>query len=103
MARVIVSVPANSDILDILDYLASKAGYATAERYAAAFKAAYRRLSDFPGSGSPRPALGERVRIASIQPFVVIYEHADDGVTILRVLHGKRDITQDLVKQRSGL
>jgi plasmid stabilization system protein ParE len=99
MARVAVSAAADSDRLAILDYLAAKAGYATAERYNAAFRAALRRLGDFPDSGSPRPALGASVRIAVVYPFVVIYEHTDGIVTIFRILHAKRDITRDLLRQ----
>jgi plasmid stabilization system protein ParE len=99
MARVTVSASADSDRLAILEYLVAKAGYATAERYNAAFKAVLRRLADFPDSGSPRPALGVSVRIGVVYPFVVIYEHVDEVVTIFRILHGKRDITRNLLPQ----
>ena len=97
MARAVVSAPADSDHRDILDYLAAKAGYATAERYNAAFRAIYRRLADFPDSGPPRLALGVSVRIAVVQPFVMIY--TDDAVIILRILHGKRNITRELLRR----
>ena len=99
MARVVVSAPADSDRRDIVDYLAAHAGYVTAERYNAAFSTVYRRLADFPDIGSPRPALGDFVRVAFVHPFLVIYEHTDDLVTIFRVLHGRRDVTRDLLKR----
>lgn len=68
-----------------------------AVRYNAAFRQAFQRLADFPGSGSPRPALGASIRIALVHPFVVIYDHDESIVTILRILHGKRNITRDLM------
>src|SRR5438128_1933613 len=99
MPRVVVSAAADSDRRNILDYLAANAGFATAERYNAAFRAVYRRLADFPDIGPPRPGLGVSVRIAVVPPFVVIYEHTDDTVTIFRVLHGKRNITHGLLNR----
>jgi toxin ParE1/3/4 len=99
MTRVIVSALADSDRSNIIEYLAANAGHATAGRYNAAFKATFERLADFPDSGSPRQALGPSTRIALVHPFVVIYDHVDDTVTILRILHGKRNITRDLMRR----
>lgn len=103
MVRVFVSAIAESDRSKILTYLAINAGYGTAERYNAAFRAIFRRLADFPDSGPRRPALGPSVRVAVAHPFVVIYDHAEETVTILRIVHGKRAITGDLLRQQSGL
>ena len=99
MARVIVTDPAKRDLRRILSDLAERAGYRVAERYGVEFKATYRRLSAFPNSGPPRPTLGSKIRIALVLPYLVIYENGDDGsVTVLRVLHGKRNITRDLIR-----
>ena len=99
MARVIVTGPAKRDIRHILSDLAARAGHRIAERYGADFKATYHRLSSFPESGSPRPTLGANIRIALVLPYIVIYENTNDGsVAVLRVLHGKRDITRDLIR-----
>ncbi len=99
MARVIVTDPARHDLRRILSDLTERAGYRVAERYGAEFKATYRRLSTLPESGSPRPLLGSKIRIALVLPYLVFYENMDDGsVTVLRVLHGKRNITRDLIR-----
>lgn len=43
--------------------------------------------------------LGPKIRIALVLPYLVIYENTDDGsVAVLRVLHGKRNITRDLIR-----
>jgi toxin ParE1/3/4 len=97
MARVVVSDLAKRDVRRILSDLNEKAGYRVAANYAAEFKNTYRRLADFPASGPPRPELGAHARIAIILPYIVIYDYRDGGVTVLRVLHGKRNITRDLL------
>ncbi|MBV8963091.1 MAG: type II toxin-antitoxin system RelE/ParE family toxin [Hyphomicrobiales bacterium] len=59
----------------------------------------YRRLGYFPGIGSSRPRLGQDIRILPLLPYVVIYRHAerDDIVSIVRILHGRRNITGGLL------
>jgi plasmid stabilization system protein ParE len=100
MARVVVTELAKRDIKAILSDLNERAGYRVAERYAAAFKAAYRRLTHVPAGGAPRQALGPHTRIEIVSPYIVIYdyEESNDRVTVLRVLHGKRNITRDLLR-----
>jgi len=99
MARVTVTDQAKRDLRLIISDLAERAGFRVAERYGAEFKATYRRLSAFPESGSPRPALGSHIRIALVLPYLVFYENTTDGgVTVLRVLHGKRNINRDLIR-----
>jgi toxin ParE1/3/4 len=97
MARIVVSATANADITGILAHLAVNTGRQIAARYAADFDALYDRLADFPDIGPPRPTLGPNVRISFLHPYALIYRHIDDTVTVLRVLHGKRDITPQLV------
>jgi plasmid stabilization system protein ParE len=98
MARVIVTDRAKRDLRRILSDLNERAGFRVAERYGADFKATYRRLVDIPAGGPPRPALGANTRIAIVFPCIVVYDHEDDTVTVLRVLHGRRKITRDLIR-----
>jgi toxin ParE1/3/4 len=100
MARVVITEPADADVREIIAYLIKEAGRPVALRYAQAFDAAYDRLADFPGIGPRRPALGVDTGIWVVRPYVIIYEHYDDTVTVLRILHGKRDITRHLVRMR---
>jgi plasmid stabilization system protein ParE len=98
MAQVIVAEQAKRDLRRILSDLNERAGYRVAERYADEFKAAYRRLAHVPAGGPPRRALGPKTRIAIVLPYIVIYDHEDDAVTVVRVLHGRRNITRDLIR-----
>jgi toxin ParE1/3/4 len=49
-----------------------------------------------------RPALGPNVRIGVVTPYIVVYRHTEreDTVTVLRVIHGRRDITEQLISDR---
>jgi toxin ParE1/3/4 len=100
MARVVVTEYAKRDVRDIISELNRHAGYTVAARYAADFKNIYRDLTQFPDSGPTRPALGPIARIKVVYPYIVVYDCDADGVTVLRVLHGRRDITVDLMKRR---
>ena len=97
MARVVVTEPAKHDLRRILSDLNLKAGYRVAVRDAVDFKATYRRLADIPARGPLRPSLGRTARIAIVVPYIVVYDYEDDLVTVLRVLHGKRNITHELL------
>lgn len=96
MASVVLTSLADADIAHIIGDLDRLAGASVAERYDANFDMLYRRLERHPDSGAPRPKLGAHVRIAAVSPYVVIYEHVedDDVVMILRVVHGRRNITR---------
>jgi toxin ParE1/3/4 len=59
------------------------------------------RLAEYPDSGAPRASLGRDIRIGVVSPYVVIYRHreADDTVTVLRIIHGRRNITMESISE----
>jgi len=99
MARIIVSLLAQADTAYIGRDLARKAGISVAEKYLAEFESLYERLTRYPASGAPRPAIGSNIRIGVVSPYVVIYEHDSslDTVTIFRIVHGRRKITGEML------
>lgn len=101
MTQVIVSPEADTDFLAILDRLIDVAGHSVAGRYASDLRSIYQRLSTFPEIGSPRPALGARIRIVVLLPYVVIYEYLsrEDAVRVVRIVDGRRSITRRLVSR----
>ena len=101
MARIVVTETADRDVDEIVTYLAEQAGARVAEKYLDLFDGVYARLALLPGSGPPRPHLGQLTRISVVSPYVVIYDWdaANDCVTVLRVVHGRRRITRRLVRQ----
>jgi toxin ParE1/3/4 len=99
MARIAVSLLAQADTAYIGRDLARKAGVNIAEKYLAEFESLYERLTRYPASGAPRPAIGSNIRICVVSPYVVIYEHdpSQDTVTIFRIVHGRRKITGEML------
>lgn len=99
MARIIVTASASADQAMILNDLHGKAGLRTVVRFRSLFAALYDRLSDYPEIGPRRPALGPDIRIGIVSPYIVLYarNEPDDTVTILRVVHGRREITSRLL------
>lgn len=96
MTRLVVTANAESDTSDILDYLQQEAGSRVAEDFGRRFRIAIERFVDLPETGSPRPLLGGNIRVSIVFPYILIYEYVreDDTVTLLRVLHGRRNITR---------
>ena len=89
--RVVVSDRADADLLDIASYLSSRnlpAALKLLDQIARSFE----RISSFPFSGAARPALGPDIRRLVVAPYLVFYAVRSDHVTIIRVLHGSRDI-----------
>jgi plasmid stabilization system protein ParE len=101
MTRLVVAADAEADIGDILDYLEREAGRGTAIAYGERFAEAIERIIAFPGHGPRRPLLGPETRIAIVYPYLLIYDfdEPDDTATLLRVVHGKRDITERLIRR----
>lgn len=72
-----------------------------AEEYGRKFRGSIARLVEFPGIGSRRPALGPDTRIGIVPPYILIYDYtaADDTLTLLRIVHSKRNITRRLIRR----
>ena len=99
MTLVVVSPKADADVDLMLERLQALAGPAVMRRYVQELDAIYERLAQFPDSGARRGSLGPHARIAVLSPYVIVYEHVNGMVTIVRVLDGRRNITRRLVQQ----
>jgi plasmid stabilization system protein ParE len=99
MAEVVFSSESLRDAREITTYLEDIAGSAVAEKYSAEFKAVFRNLAHFPASGPRRSKLGPFTRIKIVLPYLIIYDHEGDTVTVLRIVHGQRNITRKLIKR----
>jgi toxin ParE1/3/4 len=96
MAQLIVAPQAQVDLDDILDYLTREAGDPVACRYGESFRGAFAFLTEFPRTGAPRPNFGATMRIKTIWPYVYHYSADNDTVRLIRILHGRRNITTKL-------
>jgi toxin ParE1/3/4 len=101
MATVRLSAQARLDLLSTLEHLAEVAGPRIARRYDDSFKRIIENLSSSAGTGSPRPHLGPETRVASVAPYLIFYDGGphSEAVHVLRILHGRRDITLELISR----
>jgi toxin ParE1/3/4 len=103
MTRLVVTSDAEADFNDIIDYLSSEAGSAVAADYVRKFRVSLARLIDLSAPGStPARARRQCARIGVVPPYVLIYDFtaADDTLMLLRIVHGKRNITNRLLGSR---
>ena len=96
MKRVITSPEADLDIDTAISYYASESQKATAD-FLREMSAAYDRISEMPGMGSPRLSreLGiEDLRSYSLDafPYSLVYFERENHIDLVRVLHTHRDI-----------
>jgi toxin ParE1/3/4 len=97
MTRLVVSRDAESDMASILTYLEQEANAVVAEDFGRDVRHALLRLIQFPDSGAPRPELGPDARVAVVYPYLLIYDHAPPNLILLRILHGKANLTAELL------
>lgn len=82
---------ADQDILDIGVYL-SQFGISVTDRMIDRLHAQFSKLAAFPGMGKARDDIRSGLRSIAVDGYVVFYLPVEDGVRIIRVLHGSRDI-----------
>jgi toxin ParE1/3/4 len=101
MARLVVTADAQADMRDILSYLEREAGPRVTADYARRFRTTIERLTDLPEIGPRRPHLGPDTRIGIVWPYVLIYDfiRKDGQVTLLRILHGRRNIQREMLRR----
>ena len=82
---------AETDILEIWDYIADDS-LAAADRWVDHLDEQFRVLATQPMMGRARDELAPGVRSFPFGRYVVFYVLLDDGIDVVRVLHGARDI-----------
>lgn len=85
---------ADQDILDIGVYL-SQFGVKVADRTIDKLQKKFELLAEMPTLGRARDELRSGLRSLAVDRYVVFYLPVDDGVRIIRVLHGSRDIESE--------
>jgi toxin ParE1/3/4 len=101
----VILAAARADLRQQRDYFA-RTSIAVAERFLTTAEAAFQRLAQMPGMGTLKeadhPALG-RVRQWRIhggfEKYLIYYRETDQGIEVLRVVHGARDIPTLLAEE----
>jgi len=93
MARVVRTPLGRADLKQIGRYVARESGSrAVALGLLDLIREKMELYATQPELGEKRPDLGEAVRQFAVKSCVVFYRPIEDGIEVLRVLHGSRDI-----------
>jgi toxin ParE1/3/4 len=93
MARVIRTPLCRNDLKEIGRYIAEQSqSLDIAMRFLDAIDHRCTTYAESPLLGEACPDLGARVRRFSIGNYVVFFQPIEDGIELLRILHGARDI-----------
>lgn len=79
------------DLAEIWTYIADDSPD-RADTFADMVESKFQTLARHPSIGRHRPELGANLRSFVIGHYVIFYSPVSDGIEIVRVLHGARDI-----------
>ena len=91
MNRLVITPLAASDIEEIGDYIAQD-NPSRAVRFMAELRMQCRKIAAAPQAYRLRPELGDGIRSCAHGNYVIFFCASYDEVSIVRVLHGARDI-----------
>src|SRR5689334_6322404 len=91
MNRYILSPLASADLREIHDHIAEQDLDAALDAITR-LELACEKLAKMPEMGRRRKELGRTIRSLAVGRYVIFYRIVKDGVEIIRVLHGARDI-----------
>jgi toxin ParE1/3/4 len=98
MARVIKRVAAKRDLTDHFVFLGENASVDVARRFLHAANVSFQALAQMPELGAQRTFRNARfssvraLPVKGFERYLIFYRLLTDGVEILRVIHGARDI-----------
>ncbi|MCY7408454.1 MAG: type II toxin-antitoxin system RelE/ParE family toxin [Alkalinema sp. CAN_BIN05] len=91
MSRYVINVLATRDLNDIGNYFAENSIEA-GERFFQAFDRKCKQLVAFPSSGKRYPEVHPDIRGLLLENHILLYKILDDGIEILRIVNGRRDL-----------
>ena len=92
MRRLLIQPQARLDLLEIWHHIA-RDNVPAANRVSDRIESAIRDLLVFPGKGHIRPDVPDTAyRFWSVFSYLVAYRYDDRSRTLVRVIHGRRDI-----------
>lgn len=93
-SRIIRTRRAQADLAAIWRYIA-RDSVAAADDLSSELDDALRRLAAAPHIGRPREELAAGLRSFALRPYTLYYRVLGNGIELIRVLHGARDIQSD--------
>lgn len=96
MLKIVRTVRADEDLIDIWNYIAAE-NPGAADRVLDAIEARWQQLAFHPYSGISRDDIAPGIRHLISGQYLTLYRIVDDTIEIIRIIHGKRRIGQDTV------
>ena len=93
MAIVVKRPLAELDLLDIWDYIADDS-FERADEFLDRIESKLQALARTPGMGKRREELLPGLQSFPVGNYVVFYRASEDGIDVIRVLRGSRDIEE---------
>jgi toxin ParE1/3/4 len=91
MSRYVINVLASRDLNEIADYFAENS-LAAGDIFFRNFNSKCQQLINFPNSGKSYASIRPDLRGLSLEGYIIFYRILDDGIEILRVVSGRRDL-----------
>lgn len=91
MSRIRFTEPAAQDLEEIYNYIAVD-NLAAADALLSRLQKQWRRAAENPGVGRKRDELKPNLCSVTEGNYLVFYRQVADGIEIVRILHGARDI-----------
>lgn len=85
---------AREDLLDIWVYIAPRNAEAVADRVYDSIEQACKLLALHPQLGVRRPEIADDARSLVVERWLVLYRLMPEGVQVVRIIDGARDITR---------
>lgn len=91
MPRVLKTPAAEQDLTEIGTYIAND-NPAAADRLLETVEGKLRLLAAFPFAGTSREEFAPALRSSPVGNYLIFYESIEDGIEVIRVLHGARNL-----------
>ena len=95
MSRFLIASEAKNDLQEIWLYLSTENEVA-ANKVIQEIVRRFAILADFPLMGKERKELFPKLRSFPVDSYVIFYQPIENGIEVLRILHGSRDIYESL-------
>ncbi len=96
MRRVLASPAAVRDLEDIWDYIAER-NPGAADRLIDRIQKVLPKLASLPGMGHQRADVSDpRYRFWVVRPYLIAYRFDESSLTVVRVIHGRRNVRQQM-------
>ena len=91
MSRYVINVLASRDLNEIADYFA-ETSLEAGERFFREFNRKCQQLVAFPNSGKSYAEIRAELRGLPLESYIIFYRILDNGIEILRVVSGRRNL-----------